>query len=168
MCWNFILSKILSSNVISCNLIYNANGIFKSFMVVLSFTSFCWEQAKHSHCQFSWYSSCSARLTIIWRAKGASSWVVLPFTPVSTRPVRSHQNTFWYNNSWLGFLLKNLNYVPKEREKVSAKKLPSFVTVKCLGWFVGIILGEIMCESSNWQHIQRLKITNARCKVATF
>ena len=23
----------------------------------------------------------------------------------------------------------------------------------------GIILGEIICESSNWQHIQRLKIT---------
>ena len=24
---------------------------------------------------------------------------------------------------------------------------------------IGIILGEIICESSNWQHIQRLKIT---------
>ena len=28
-----------------------------------------------------------------------------------------------------------------------------------LRWFIGIILGEIICESSNWQHIQRLKIT---------
>ena len=28
-----------------------------------------------------------------------------------------------------------------------------------LRWLVGIILGEIICESSNWQHIQRLKIT---------
>ena len=38
-----------------------------------------------------------------------------------------------YNNSWLGFL-KILNYmymyVPKEREKNSAKNEPSFVTVK--------------------------------------
>ena len=28
-----------------------------------------------------------------------------------------------------------------------------------LPWLIGIILGEIICESSNWQHIQRLKIT---------
>ena len=47
--------------------------------------------------------------------------------PLSTRP---HQNVVWYNNSWLGFL-KILNYVPKEREKFSAKNEPSFVTVKC-------------------------------------
>ena len=26
-------------------------------------------------------------------------------------------------------------------------------------WLIGIILGKIICESSNWQHIQRLKIT---------
>ena len=26
-------------------------------------------------------------------------------------------------------------------------------------WLIGIILGEIICESLNWQHIQRLKIT---------
>ena len=26
-------------------------------------------------------------------------------------------------------------------------------------WLIGIILGEIICESSNWQDIQRLKIT---------
>ena len=28
-----------------------------------------------------------------------------------------------------------------------------------LRWLIGIISGEIICESSNWQHIQRLKIT---------
>ena len=28
-----------------------------------------------------------------------------------------------------------------------------------LQWLIGIILGEIICKSSNWQHIQRLKIT---------
>ena len=28
-----------------------------------------------------------------------------------------------------------------------------------LRWRIGIIIGEIICESSNWQHIQRLKIT---------
>ena len=28
-----------------------------------------------------------------------------------------------------------------------------------LRWLIGIILGEIICESSNWQHIHRLKIT---------
>ena len=36
------------------------------------------------------------------------------------------QNVVWYNNSWLGFL-KILNYVPKEREKFSAKNEPPFV-----------------------------------------
>ena len=33
------------------------------------------------------------------------------------------------NNSWLGFQ-KILNYVPKGREKFSAKNEPSFVAVK--------------------------------------
>ena len=28
-----------------------------------------------------------------------------------------------------------------------------------LRWLIGIILGEIICESLNWQHIQRWKIT---------
>ena len=28
-----------------------------------------------------------------------------------------------------------------------------------LHWLIGISLGEIIFESSNWQHIQRLKIT---------
>ena len=44
--------------------------------------------------------------------------------------IRPHQNVVWYNNSWLGFL-KILNYVPKERETLSAKNEPSFVIVKC-------------------------------------
>ena len=26
-------------------------------------------------------------------------------------------------------------------------------------WIIGIILSEIICESPNWQHVQRLKIT---------
>ena len=28
-----------------------------------------------------------------------------------------------------------------------------------LRWLIGIILGKIICKSSNWQHIQELKIT---------
>ena len=28
-----------------------------------------------------------------------------------------------------------------------------------LQWLIGIILGKIICKSSNWQHIQRLNIT---------
>ena len=41
---NFIASQILSSKIISWNFICNAKGIFKSWWV-LSFTTFCWEQA---------------------------------------------------------------------------------------------------------------------------
>ena len=81
------------------------------------------------------------------------------YNPLSTRP---HQNVVWYNNSWLGFL-KILNYVPKEREQLFAKNEPSFGTVKCCdGSWIGTILDKIICEFSNWQHIQtlqRLKIT---------
>ena len=75
--------------------------------------------------------------------------------PLSTRP---HQDVVWQNNSRLGFL-KIQSYVPKAGEKGTAKYEPSFVTVKCCRWLIGSILGEIICESSNWQHIQRLKIT---------
>ena len=56
-----------------------------------------------------------------------SSTIIGALNPLSTRP---HQNVVWYNNSWLGFL-NILNYVPKEREKYTAKNEPSFVTVKC-------------------------------------
>ena len=41
----------------------------------------------------------------------------------------SAQWVVWYKYSWLGFL-KILNYVPKEREKYTAKNKPSFATVK--------------------------------------
>ena len=45
ICRKFIPNKILSSNIISCSFIYSAMGF-------LSFTSFCREQAKRSHCLF--------------------------------------------------------------------------------------------------------------------
>ena len=63
-----------------------------------------------------------------------------------TQVGKIHLHPFWFstgphqnNKSWLGFL-KILNYVPKEREKYTAKN-------------------KIICKSSNWQHLQRLKIT---------
>ena len=39
-----------------------------------------------------------------------------------------------------------------------------------LRWLIGIILGEIICESSNWQHMQKLKITipGANCQMFIF
>ena len=37
-----------------------------------------------------------------------------------------------------------------------------------LQWLIGIILGEIICESSNWQHIQRLKITILEVQICNF
>ena len=67
------------------------------------------------------------------------------FKPLSTRP---HQDVVWYNNS-IRFC-KILNYVPKEREKYTAKKWA--LICYSLRWLIGIILGKIICESSNWQH----------------
>ena len=81
----------------------------------------------------------------VWRA----------FNPFSTRP---HQNVVWYNKSWLGFLKKS-ELCTKTKRKKFCKNEPSFVTVKMLRWLIGINLGEIICKSSNLQHIQRLKIT---------
>ena len=52
-----------------------------------------------------------------------------------------------------------MNYVPKERETNSAKKWALICHSWMLRWLIGIILGEIICKSSNWQHIQKLKIT---------
>ena len=49
--------------------------------------------------------------------------------------------------------------LPEERENFTAKNELSFVTVNCCDGSIGIILDEIICESSNWQHIQRMKIT---------
>ena len=40
----------MSLSNISCNFIYNAGRVFKSWE--LSFSPFCWQQAKHAHCQF--------------------------------------------------------------------------------------------------------------------
>ena len=63
-------------------------------------------------------------LLLCWRTciSNSAAWlfatVHLSINPLSTRP---HQDVVWYNNSWLGFL-KILNYVPKEREKYTAKK----------------------------------------------
>ena len=69
------------------------------------------------------------------------------------------KNVVWYNNSWLGFL-KILNYVPKESEKYTAKNEPSFVTVTNVAMANrNYFRQKKICESSNWQHIQRLKIT---------
>ena len=47
-----------------------------------------------------------------------------------------------------------LNYVPKEREKMSPQLSQLTVPMAHKNYFRGKI-----CESSNWQHIQRLKIT---------
>ena len=52
-----------------------------------------------------------------------------------------------------------MNYVPKEREKYSAKYEPSFVTVKCCDGSQELFKGKIRCQSLNWQHILRFKIT---------
>ena len=66
----------------------------------------------------------------------------------------------WYNNSWLDFLKNSKSIMYQKKEKnILQKNEPSFVTVKCCDGSLGIILGEIICEYSNWQHIQRLKIT---------
>ena len=84
------------------------------------------------------------------------TWLDLWINPFSTRP---HQNVFWCNNSWLHFFFI-VNYVPKERDFFFwQKNEPLLVTVKMLRWVIGIILGKTICESSNWQHIRRLKIT---------
>ena len=66
ICQNFIPSKSLSSNIISCNLFTMLMGFY------LLFTSFCREQAKRSHCQFScstlaFMSSCRAHA--VWYCK---------------------------------------------------------------------------------------------------
>ena len=37
-----------------------------------------------------------------------------------------------------------------------------------LRWLIGITLGEIIGKSSNWQHIQRMKITILGANWATF
>ena len=79
----------------------------------------------------------------------------LDSSPLSTRP---HQNVVWYNNSWLGFL-KHSVLCTKRKRKIYCKNWALICHSWMLQWLIGIILGEIIFESSNWQHIQRLKIT---------
>ena len=76
------------------------------------------------------------------------------FNPLSTRP---HQNVVWYNNSWLGFL-KILNLYRK-KEKNKLQKISPHLSQLDVVMAHRNYLGAIICESSNWQHIQRLKIT---------
>ena len=49
ICRNFVPNKMLSSTL-SCNLIYNASGLWKSWSEFYRLLYF----AKHSHCQFSY------------------------------------------------------------------------------------------------------------------
>ena len=45
-------------------------------------------------------------------------------------------------------------------EKIQQKVSPYLSQLNVMAHsLIGIILGEIICKSSNWQHIQRLKIT---------
>ena len=60
------------------------------------------------------------------------------------------------NNSWLG-LQKILNYV--ETRNISAKNWALICHSAMLWWLTGYILGKIICQSSNWQHIQSFEIT---------
>ena len=76
------------------------------------------------------------------------------FNPLSTRP---HHNVVWYNNSWLGFL-KNSEYVPKERENILHKMSLHLSQLNVAMAHRNYFRWKI-CESSNWQHIRRLKIT---------
>ena len=111
--------------------------------------------------------------TIWWGSLGGNLLLMLCLDPVAIFNKQTylthsvHSDTIIY--SWLGFL-QILDYVPRERErkKNSAKKNePEFVTVKMLWWLIGIILGEIICKSSNWQH-RKIEDHYSGCKLATF
>ena len=43
----------------------------------------------------------------------------------------------------------------QKKEKIFLQKMSPHL----LRWLIGISLGEILDKSSNWQHLQRLKIT---------
>ena len=47
----------------------------------------------------------------------------------------------------------------QKKEKNILQKWALICHRKMLRWLIGIILGKIICKYSNWQHIQRLKIT---------
>ena len=97
---------------------------------------------KNKECVFCIINTCTI---VCWLTVQIGGLLVLYGRQV-TQVGKIHLHPFWFstrphqnNKSWLGFL-KILNYVPKEREKYTAKN-------------------KIICKSSNWQHIQRLKIT---------
>ena len=54
---------------------------------------------------------------------------------------------------------KNSELCTTRKRKIYWKKLALISHSWMLRWFIGITLGIILYESSNWQHIQRLKIT---------
>ena len=62
---------------------------------------------------------------------------------------------------------KNSELCTKRKRKIYCQKWALICHVN-VRWLIGIILGEIIFKSSNWQHIQRLKITIFRCKLVTF
>ena len=47
----------------------------------------------------------------------------------------------------------------RKKEKHFLQKMSPHLSQLNVAMLIGIILGEIICESSNWQHAQRLKIT---------
>ena len=59
---------------------------------------------------------------------------------------------------WIRFS-KHSELCTKIKRKINCKKWALICHRWMLRWLIGIILGEIICESSNWQQIQRLKIT---------
>ena len=96
------------------------------------------------------FSSLCKRLSLNWAH-------FCLFNPLSTRP---HQNVVWCNNSWLyRFSIKQIWIMCQKKEKNILQKMSHHLSQLMLWWLIGIILGEIICKSSNWQHIQRLKIT---------
>ena len=86
------------------------------------------------------------------------------FIPLSTIP---RQNVVWYNNSWLGFLKISELCTPKKR-KIFCKNWALICYSYMLRWLIGNILGKIICKSSNWQHILRLKIPILRANWQLF
>ena len=72
-----------------------------------------------------------------------------------------HQNVVWYNNYLLGFQ-KILNYVPKERERYTAKNEPHLSQ-----------LNVAMAQKNNLRILKLATYTKIedhyfRCKLATF
>ena len=74
--------------------------------------------------------------------------------PFSTRP---HQNVVWYNDSWLGFS-KNSEFCTKRKRNIFCKKWALMCQLNVAMAHRNYFRQKKICESSNWQHIQRLKI----------